>query len=71
MTGKVAYRIYPWLGEECIKGIDEETDMGIIRNVTDALQFANDYCTPCLEEGVIPSEVVKHIISMVKEGRIA
>lgn len=65
---KISYRVYEWLGEECIKMLDDLIDKGLIDTVGDCIDYMNGYCDT---SGCVPIEVIEHISKLMSEGKIA
>ena len=65
---KIEYRVYEWLGEECIKSIDDEVENGLIKDTRGCIVFASGYCDT---SKCVPIEVVEHIIELADTGRIS
>lgn len=65
---KIEYRVYEWLGEECIKAIDEDVEIGILKNIGDCIIFTKGYCDT---SKCVPIEVIEHIQHLADTGRIS
>lgn len=64
----IQYRVPEWLGEMCIKAIDEDVEDSILKSISDCLIFAKGYCET---SKCVPIEVLEHIHELKREGRIA
>lgn len=65
---KIEFRVYEWLGEECIKALGEDVELGILKNTEDCLVFIKGYCNT---SKCVPIEVIEHINNLRHDGRIA
>lgn len=61
------YKVRAWLGEACIRCIDEDVEDGILQNIEDCMHFAKGYCTT---SGCIPNEIIEHIFELKAKGAI-
>lgn len=65
---KIEYRVYEWLGEECIKAIDEDVENGILKSIGDCIIYTKGYCN---SSRCVPIEVLEHIQELAAKGRVS